>query len=103
MQSTFVNETRQVLGMVLWGQLEVLQAKGFVPRIVYTDPQSTFKSMTQDFLGVEVNVGGAGDYFTKIDACIRRIKEMYQMVKNGLAWSLPRSLVPDLVAYECHV
>jgi hypothetical protein len=28
---------------------------------------------------------------------------MYQMVKNGLAWSLPRSLVPDLVAYECHV
>jgi hypothetical protein len=54
--------------------------------------------MTQDFLGVEVD-GGAGDYVAKVDARIRRIKETHRTVKNGLIWSLPRSLVPDLVAY----
>jgi hypothetical protein len=31
--------------------------------------------MTQDFLGVELDVGGASDYVAKVDAKIRRIKE----------------------------
>jgi hypothetical protein len=61
---------------------------------VYSDPQSAFRSMTQDFPGVEIDIGGAGDY-----ARIKCIKEAYRTVKNGLAWSLPRSFVPDLVAY----
>jgi hypothetical protein len=66
---------------------------------VYTDPHSTFRSMTQDFPGVEIDVGGAGDYVAKVDAKIRRLKETYRSVKSGLAWELPGSLVEDLVAY----
>jgi hypothetical protein len=31
--------------------------------------------MTQDFPGVELDIGGAGDYVSKADAKIRRIKE----------------------------
>jgi hypothetical protein len=55
--------------------------------------------MMYNFPGVEVDVGGAGDYVPKVDAKICRIKELYRVVKSGLAWRLPGSLVPDLVAY----
>ncbi len=43
-------------------------------------------------------MGGAGDYVTKLDAKIRRIKDTYRTVKNGLVWQLPRSMIQDLVA-----
>ncbi len=66
---------------------------------MYTDPHSTFRTMTQDFPGVKIDIGGAGDYVAKVDAKIRRIKETYHSVKSRLAWELPRSLVEDLVAY----
>jgi hypothetical protein len=55
--------------------------------------------MTQDFPGVEIDVGGAGDYVPKVDAKICRIKETYRKVKSGLAWELPGQLIGDLVAY----
>ncbi len=66
---------------------------------MYTDPQSAFRSRTQDFPSVEIDVGGAGDYAAKIDAKIRRIKETYHSVKSGLSWDLPGLLVKDLVMY----
>jgi hypothetical protein len=56
--------------------------------------------MTQDFQGVEIDVGGVADYVTKVDAKIRRIKETYRKVKHGLPWKLPRVLVKDLVGYS---
>jgi hypothetical protein len=99
MQSQVQSESRQDLGMALQGKMVILRNRGYVPAIVYSDPQSAFRSMTQDFPGVEIDVGGAGDYVAKVDARIRRIKETYRAVKNGLAWPLPRPLVPDLVAY----
>ncbi len=46
-----------------------------------------------------IDVGGAGDYASKVDAKIRRIKELYRSVKAGLPWKLPPSLVKDLVTY----
>jgi hypothetical protein len=55
--------------------------------------------MTQDFPGVELDVGGAGDYVAKVDAKIRRIKETYRKVKHGLPWKWPKRFVPDLVGY----
>ena len=56
---------------------------------MYTDPQSLFWSMTQDFPGVEIDVGGKGDYMAKADAKIHRIKDTYRKVKLGLPWKLP--------------
>jgi hypothetical protein len=99
LQSVIARELKQELGMALQGQLAVLRSKGFIPTIVYVDPQSAFRAMTQDFPGVEIDVGGAGDYVAKVDSQIRRIKETYRSVMSGLPWSLPRSLVADLVAY----
>jgi len=76
-----------------------LRSRGFEPAIVYVDPHSTFRGMQRDFPGVEVDVGGARDYVPKVDAKIRRLKEVYRAVKSGLQWQLPESLVKDLVAY----
>jgi hypothetical protein len=82
-------ESRHDLGMGLQGQLAILRSKNFNPNIIYVDPQSAFRTMTQDFPGVEVDVGGAADYVLKVDAKIRRIKETYRKVKHGLPWRLP--------------
>jgi hypothetical protein len=73
MQCYIDNEGRLALAMALQGQLELLKSRGFVPRIVYTDPHSTFRSMTQEFPGTEIEAGGAGDYVAKVDIKISRI------------------------------
>ncbi len=99
LQCGIENESCMSLGMALQGQLALLRTRGFVPTVVYTDPHSSFRSMTQDFPGVEIDIGGAGDYVAKVDAKIRHIKETYMSVKSGLMWDLPRSLIGDLVAY----
>jgi hypothetical protein len=61
--------------MALQGQLAVLRSQGLVPEVVYTDPHSTFRSMTQNFPRVSIDIGGAGDYVAKVDAKICRIKD----------------------------
>jgi hypothetical protein len=66
---------------------------------VYTDPHSTFRSMTQELPGTEIDVGGANDHVAKVDAKIRRIKETARKVKAGLPWELPGQLFKDLVTY----
>ena len=99
LQTAIDNESKQALGMGLQGQLMVLRSRGFEPTVVYVDPHRTFRAMQRDFPGVEIDVGGARDYVPKVDAKIRRLKEVYRAVKSGLPWQLPWSLVKDLVAY----
>ena len=100
LQSKIERESKQDLGLGLQGQLAILRSRDFKPTIVYVDPQSAFRAMTQDFPGVEIDVGGKGDFMAKVDAKIRRIKETYRKVKHGLPWSLPQVLVTDLVGYS---
>ena len=57
-QSEVENDGKLALGMALQGQLAALRSKGYIAEVVYTDPQCSFWSMTQDFPGVEINVGG---------------------------------------------
>jgi hypothetical protein len=99
LQCKIEREMQQVLGMTLQGQLELLRSRGFIPTIVHTDPQSAFRALTMQFSGVVIDVGGAGDYDSKVDAKIRRIKELYRSVKAGLPWKLPPSLVKDQGTY----
>jgi hypothetical protein len=84
-------ESQGVLGPALQGQLELLRSKGFQPTRVYVDPQSALKSLATKFENVEIDVGGAGDYVPKVDAKIRRIKERYRSIKNGLPWQITSS------------
>jgi hypothetical protein len=99
LQCKIEREMQGILGPALQGQLELLHSRGFIPTMVYTDPQSAFRSLTTQYPGVVIDVGGAGDYISKVDAKIRRIKELYRSVKAGLPWKLPQLLVKELVAY----
>jgi hypothetical protein len=76
-----------------------LCSRSFVPTMVHTDPQSAFRALTRSFPEVVIDVGGTGDYVAKVDAKIRRIKEIYRSAKPGLKWKLPPTMVKDLVAY----
>jgi hypothetical protein len=67
LQFKIENEGWMSLGIALQNQIAVLQSRAFEPRIVYTDPHSTFRSMTREFPGVEIDVGGKGDYVAKVD------------------------------------
>jgi hypothetical protein len=87
------------LGMALQGQLSLLKLRGFERKIVYRDTHSTFRSMTWEFPGTEIDVGGANDHVAKVDAKIRRIKETARKVKTGLPWELTGQLFKDLVTY----
>ncbi len=97
LQSHIESESRTSLGMALQGQLGTFRTRGFVPRIVYSDPHSTFRAMTEDFPGVEIDPGGKGDYVPQVDAKIRRKKDTYRKVQKRLPWTLPHILVGDLV------
>jgi len=99
LQSHIESESRTSLGMALQGQLGTFRTRGFVPRIVYSDPHSTFRAMTEDFPGVEIDPGGKGDYVPQVDAKIRRKKDTYRKVQKRLPWTLPHVLVGDLVGY----
>jgi hypothetical protein len=98
-QALLENETADHLGLALQGHLSLLRARGFQPTIVSVDPQSGFRALKNLFPGVLIDDGGASDYVPKVDAKIKRIKELYRAVKNGLPWQLPVALVKHLVCY----
>jgi hypothetical protein len=63
------------------------------------DPQSVFRMLVGQFPGVDIDIGGVGDYVSKVNTTIHCIKELYRSVKASLLWKLPKVLVKDLVAY----
>ena len=99
LQCPITSESQNQLGLGLQGHLSILRSKGFVPTIIYTDPAKGFTGLVGAFAGVLVDTSGAGDNVPKVDAKIRRIKELYRCVKSGLPWMLPKGMVKDLVAY----
>ena len=98
-QCLVTSESANQLGLGLQGHINTLRSRGFTPTIVYTDPASAFRQLIKAFPGVIIDVSGAGDHVSKVDAKIRRTKELYRSVKSGLPWPLPITMVKDLVAY----
>ncbi len=84
--------------MALQAHLAILRPCGFVPMIVYTYPASMFRAITQEFSGLENDIGRAGDHLAMISSCIHCIKEHHHIIKNGLPWELPKSKVKELLA-----
>ena len=99
LQCKIESETQGVLSLALHGQLELLHSRGFIPTMVCMNPQSAFRSLMTQHPGVVIDIGGAGYYVSKVDAKIRRIKELYRSMKPGLPWKLLPSLVKDLATY----
>ena len=48
---------------------------------------------------IELDIVGAGDHLNKVDARIRRLKELMRCVIAGLPYSLPKARCDDLVSY----
>jgi hypothetical protein len=51
------------------------------------------------FANAVIDIGGVKDYMSKVDAKIRRIKEIYESNKSRLLRSRPSVMVQDLVAF----
>jgi hypothetical protein len=51
------------------------------------------------FPGLLIDDSGASDFVPKVDSKIRRIKELYRAMKNGLPWKLPIALMKHLMCY----
>jgi hypothetical protein len=98
LQTPVAHESQMVQGMALQSQLEVYRSRGFQAVRVYVDPQSTFQSLTTKYPGIVIDPSGAGDHVLKVDAKIRRLKEVYRGVKEDLPRKLPLVLAKDLVA-----
>ena len=80
-------ESKKELGLELTGQFGLVRSRGFIPTIVYTDPQSSFRAMANDFPGVVIDMGGDDDYVAKSDVRIAYIKRTHRTIKHGLPWS----------------
>ena len=83
----------------LQAQLNVLQSREFTCNTVVMDPQQGLVTLAGKFLGVVIDISGAGDHLSKIDIQIRRIKETYRSVNQGLLYKLPNFMVKYLVTY----
>jgi hypothetical protein len=99
MLNSIKSEDAESLGEALQDQLNLLCEHRFQPQLVYVDPASGLMSLHTQFPGVLIDLCGAGDFVSKIDVRICRLKEMYRAVKAGLPWTLPKSRVKDLMAY----
>jgi hypothetical protein len=99
LQCPLESESKNQLGLALQGHMDILRERGFIPTVVYTDPQRAFTSLTGSFPGVVIDTGGAKDNVAKVDAKIRRVKELFRSVKESLSWKIPKRMVKDLVAY----
>ena len=64
------------------------------------DPQRSLVALQGKFPGITIDVSGAGDHLPKVDAKIRRVKELYRSVKAGLPYELPKARARDLMTYS---
>ena len=93
-QCLVTSESANQLGLGLKRHINTLRSHGFTPTIV-----CAFRQLTTAFPGVIFDVSGAEEHVSKVDAKIGQIKELYKIVKSGLPWPLPNTMVIDLVAY----
>ena len=93
----------EALAEALSGQVDALKTRGFKVRVYYLDPQSGFKPLEGNIPGIEVDICGAGDHMDKLDAGIRRLKDIMRSVYHGLPWPLPDSMVKYLAYYSVHL
>jgi hypothetical protein len=91
--------SRNKLGEAMQAQFQLLRSRGFEPVRMLVDPQKALAALRNAFPGIEFDESGAGDHLGKVDAKIRRLKEMIQSVLAGLPYSLPKARIKDLVNF----
>ena len=99
MQSYLASEHHNDIGYALQSQVDLLASRGFRAKDLYADPQSSIGKVETSFPGIAFDLQGAGDHLAKIDAKVRRVKEVCRSVLSSLPYKLPEMLVRDLVQY----
>ena len=77
------------LGQAVQSQLNLIGSRGYNCTHILVDPQRSLVALDGKFPGVQIDATGAGDDLHKVDAKIRRAKEMCRSVKSGLLYKLP--------------
>jgi hypothetical protein len=93
------NLTIESLGECLKKQINLLRSRSFEAKRVLVDPHKSLMALVGGFPGTVIDACGAGDHLDKVDAKMRRIKEMMRSIIAGLPYSLPRARVKDLATY----
>ena len=91
--------TTAVLTDALETHITTVMSRGFLPSIVHLDPQRGFEALSKSVLGIEVDIGGAGDHVKIADNCIRHLKEIMRSVFTSLPWKQPELLDEPLGLY----
>jgi hypothetical protein len=103
LELTIVSHTEslsmEALGACLQKQINLLRSRGFKVRWVLVDPHKSLVGLAGSFPGTVIDAGGAGDHLDKVDAKIRRIKELMRAIIAGLPYHLPKARVKDLATY----
>ena len=79
--------------------ITTVMSRGVLPSIVHLDPQKGFEPLGKKVLGIEVDIGGAGDHMRIADNRIRHMKEIMRSVFASLPWSQPEVLDEPLALY----
>ena len=87
------------IGIAVLSQVKELRAHGYEPTVMYCDAQPGFAALRGQIQGIEIDVAGAGDHLDRIDAKIRRVKEIARSITGGLPWELPNFMIKDLVGH----
>ena len=76
--------TTAVLTDALETHITTVMSRGFLPSVVHLDPQKGFEALGKKVLGIEVDIGGAGDHVKIADNRIRHLKEIMRSVFTSL-------------------
>jgi hypothetical protein len=86
----------------LLAQINSYMSNKFVISTLLTDSEGAVKAMKSELnaMGIEVNSAGAGQHVPVIENKIRQIKERIRAVLNTLPFTLPASMLKNLVFYS---
>ena len=86
-------------GKSLRSHIDLLRSKGFDVKQMEVYLERGMISLQNKTPGIDIEPVGVEDHIPKVDAVIRRIKEMARSVVSRLPYSLPQSKAEALVTY----
>ena len=87
------------LGEAIMAQVKMLQLRGFTVDRLMVDPERYLLALENKIPGLFIDPVGAGDHLHKVDARIRRLKDIMRTVIADLPYSLLLNRIDDLVIY----
>ena len=66
------------VGAALQSQVRLIESRGYRCTYIMVDPQRSLVALQGKFPGITIDISGAGDHLPKVDAKIRRVKELYR-------------------------